>query len=65
MHHVLEITEDAPARDLMGRAIDPPKRLYVAVKHLFKRGRTFRPGEPIALDEVTAARFLAVGEIKE
>ncbi len=65
MHHVLEVTEDAPVRDLLGAAIDPPKRLYEAVKHLFKRGHEYRPGEQVALDEETAQRFLALGEIKE
>jgi hypothetical protein len=50
-----EVTEDP----------GPPRRDYEVVNELFKRERTWAPGEVIDLDERTAAAFLETGDIKE
>lgn len=54
------------AEDLSGTTPPPaPGRRYVVVRPLFKRGRTWQPGEVIDLDTTTAEGFLAAGDIEE
>lgn len=45
----------------------PERKQYVieAENGLFKNGKQYAKGETIALDEKTAANFLALGDIKE
>lgn len=66
MHHGLTVEETPRAVDQPGSVRRPdPRRIYIAVRALLKRGQQYQPGDPIALDPTTARHFLAAGDIKE
>lgn len=57
----------APQDDVSGGGLesDATDVHYEVLKPLFKRGRTWEPGEVIQLERSAALRFLDQGEIKE
>lgn len=68
MSHInMAFHEGAAPIDDVGGSFDPVDAddYYEVVKPLFKRGRTWEPGEHIKLEREAAQRFLDQGEIKE
>jgi hypothetical protein len=64
-NHKINVDESAEATAVVTPPYEKPRRDYKVVNTLFKRGKQYRKGSTIDLDEATAAAFLAAGDIKE
>jgi hypothetical protein len=66
MHHTLNLNDGFKMQDKPGSAAvaEPVRKEYEVINELFKRGKTYKPGEKIMLVESTANNFIASGDIR-
>ncbi len=64
MHYAVSIQDGGEAVDHMTPTVLLERFAYIAKRPLFKHGRPYEIGEEILLDETTAARFRANGDIE-
>lgn len=63
--HRVNVHEGAETEDTAAPAIAVERWEYEVINPLFKRGKEFRKGSIIELDEVTAKAFIEAGDIKK
>lgn len=63
MHYEVVIADGSDVQDAQAPVVQLRRDPYRIVRPVSKHGRIYEPGEVIELDALTAARFVAAGDI--
>lgn len=64
MHYQLHIMDGSTSADRVEGVSPVCRQWYEVIRPLFKRGRLWREGEKIELEQGTAGPFVALGDLR-